>query len=323
MNDDAPSSTDDTAGPADPPSAATRSYGIAPPQYRLPDATRPGQVTLQIADLDRSLSYYENVLGLRVIHRSDERAMLGPEGDDTPLVELHERPGANPAPRRGVLGLYHFAILVPDRQAFGRFVAHLAELGIRPGAADHLVSEALYLHDPDGLGIEVYADRPRSAWHHQWREIAMDTTPLDLADVARAAGGQRWTGMPAGTVIGHVHLHVGDLESAAVFYHAALGLDKTVWSYPGALFMSAGGYHHHLGTNTWVGADARAPGVGDARLLEWQLVLPRGSDAEAAARNVAAAGHVVTAAAHGWTVGDPWGTQLRIRGEDDVAGESE
>ena len=162
--------------------------------------------------------------------------------------------------RGGQLGLYHFAILLPDRAALGRFVAHLARIGERAGASDHLVSEALYLSDPDGLGIEVYADRPRATWRYDGqRQLAMDTRPLDLNSLVQAAGGEPWTGMPAGTVMGHVHLHVGDIERAAAFYHAALGLDKVVWSYPGALFLSAGGYHHHVGLNTWAGPGATRP----------------------------------------------------------------
>ena len=194
-------------------------YGIAPSGYRLPEATRLGRVTLQVADLDRSLAYYERVLGFRVLRRAAEVATLGAATGDTPLVELHERAGVAPVSRRGLLGLYHFAILLPDRAALGRFLRHLAELDVYAGSADHLVSEALYLTDPDGLGIEVYADRPRETWGHTGRELAMASDPLDVDDLVGAAGVERWSGMPAGTVIGHVHLYVGDLDQAAAFYH--------------------------------------------------------------------------------------------------------
>src|SRR5690606_18004769 len=132
-----------------------------------------------------------------------------------PLVELQERPGATSVHRRPRLGLYHYAVLLPDRPSLGRFVLHLRDLGESVGAADHLVSEALYLWDPDGLGVEVYADRPREAWRHRDREIEMATDPLDLAAVAEAGRGAPWKGMPPGTTVGHVHLHVGDLEQAA------------------------------------------------------------------------------------------------------------
>jgi catechol 2,3-dioxygenase len=292
-------------------SASRLDYGIRPPAYRLPDATRVGPVVLQVADLARSLRYYDQVLGLRQLQHGDGEAVLGAYEDDTPLVRLRELAGAAPVPRRGRLGLYHYAILLPDRPALGRFVAHLSDIGAYAGMSDHFVSEAVYLTDPDGLGIEVYADRPRDSWHVSDRQLFMQTEPLDVHAVVSAAGGDAWTGMPAGTRMGHVHLYVGDLEQAASFYHNGLGLDKIVWSYPGALFLSAGGYHHHLGTNTWAAGAARAQ-EGDARLLEWTLVVPERSDAEAAARSVRDAGGAVDAARDSWTATDPWGTTLRL-----------
>jgi catechol 2,3-dioxygenase len=251
------------------------------------------------------------VLGLFVFGRFPATATLSAVGDDTPLVRLNERRGATPAPHQGLLGLYHFAILLPDRAALGRFVEHLAEIGARAGASDHLVSEALYLRDPDGLGIEVYADRPRSTWRAADRQIVMATEPLDLTSVVAAAKGERWTGMPAGTRMGHVHLHVGDLEGASAFYHGALGLDRMVWSYPGALFLAAGGYHHHLGLNTWAGAGARPAGDGDARLIEWRMLLPA-SDVAAARASVEGAGYAVRGTDEGWRAADPWGTALHV-----------
>jgi catechol 2,3-dioxygenase len=290
---------------------STRRYGIRPPAYRLPDATRVGAVRLQVSDLARSIAYYTDVLGFRVVAQRGASAQLGPHGDDVVLVELHERTGARPVPRNGRLGLYHFAVLLPERAALGRFVAHLGELDAHAGSADHLVSEALYLRDPDGLGIEVYTDRPRAEWRTSGEELAMTTEPLDLRALVRAAGETRWTGMPAGTVIGHVHLHVGALDAAEAFYHTALGFDKVVWSYPGALFLSAGGYHHHLGTNTWA-SGAPAATEADARLLEWELVLPSSADIESAAAHVAAAGYAIDGAGEDRRINDPWGTTLRL-----------
>ena len=150
-------------------------YGIPAPGFRLPNETRLGPVTLQIADMGRSLAYYERVLGLRAMSQGNGVVILGAHGDHRPLVELRERAGARPVPRRGRLGLYHFAILLPDRASLGRFLAHLEELGAYAGMSDHFVSEAIYLTDPDGLGIEVYADRPRSAWQHHDRQLVMTT----------------------------------------------------------------------------------------------------------------------------------------------------
>ncbi len=279
------------------------------PGYRLPAGTRPGRVRLQVAELERSVAWYQRVLGLRVLSRGGSEAALGTAS--APLIELVERPGAAPVPRRGRLGLFHFAVLLPDRASLGAFLGHLAEAGEPAGAADHLVSEALYLQDPDGLGIELYADRPRDEWRLQDGQIVMATEALDTAAVVRAAGDRRWRGMPSGTTIGHVHLRVGDLDRASAFYHGALGLDRVVWSYPGALFLSAGGYHHHLGVNTWA-ASAAPAGDDDARLLEWELLLPGAADVDAAVSSLESAGHDVRRSPMGAVVRDPWGTALRI-----------
>jgi catechol 2,3-dioxygenase len=178
--------------------------------------------------------------------------------------------------------------------------------------SDHDVSEALYLRDPDGLGIEIYADRPPAGWSIRGSELYVATRPLDEADLIAAGGEGFWTGMPEGTTIGHLHLHVGDLESARAFYHRDLGFDVTVWSYPGALFLSAGGYHHHLGTNTWAGPDARGPGDDEARLISWDLVLPAESDVTRAIASLEGAGHAVIDDDGGTSFADPWGTRFRL-----------
>ena len=235
---------------------------------------------------------------------------LGPYRDDRPLVTLQTSPGITHA-NRGAFGLYHFAILLPDRAALGRFAAHLSESGVRVGAADHLVSESLYLWDPDGLGIEVYADRPQNSWRRNGRELAMTTEALDIPNVIAAGRGIAWDGTPPGTTMGHVHLSVGRLEVAEDFYHRALGFDKTVWSYPGALFLAAGGYHHHLGTNIW--SPGPSPSPDQAQLLEWELVVPSEGDVVAAGRSLQSAGYASERTGDGVTVGDPWGTRVHIR----------
>jgi catechol 2,3-dioxygenase len=224
---------------------------------------------------------------------------------------LHERPGARPVPRRGRLGLYHFAILLPDRAALGRFLRHLGETDVPAGTSDHLVSVAIYLSDPDGLGIEVYADRPRDTWEYEGGQLVMATNPLDVSGLLAAAGPDRWTGAPAGTVIGHIHLYVGDLERAAAFYERGLGLDRTVWNYPGALFMSAGGYHHHLGINTWA-AGAPPATEADARLLDWELLVPDAREGNQAIERIAAAGAPVQPEPGGGVARDPWGTAVEL-----------
>lgn len=291
-----------------PMSALPGSYGEAPPRYRLPSTLRLGPVRLQVSDLARSLAWYQQVLGLFVLPASVEDTRdvirLGAADAAEPLVILEQRPGTAPVRPGSRLGLYHFAILLPDRAALGRFVRHLSQIGARAGASDHLVSEALYLQDPDGLGIEVYRDRPRTDWQREGKELRMATDPLDFAGVVAASQGEPWTGMPAGTVMGHMHLHVGDLDGASRFYSDALGFDRMVWRYPGALFLAAGGYHHHLGTNTWA-RGAVVPGERDARLLEWSIVVPAAAQV---LESLAESGfRVAGSLAH-----DPWETPVRI-----------
>lgn len=288
---------------------SVRGYGVAPPLFRLPEQTRVGRVRLQVSDLSRSLVYYRDILGFDVLAEDSSTARLAGRQSLEHLIELHYEPGTRPVARGSTLGLYHFALLLPSRTALGQFVRHLARQRVQFGAADHLVSEAVYLWDPDGLGIEVYADRPRDSWQTDGRELVMTTTPLDLhalVETADVSGG--WSGMPPTASMGHMHLSVGDLEEASRFFHQALGLDTTVWTYPGALFMAAGGYHHHLGANTWaIGARPAAPT--DARLLHWELMLPTTQDVAAAEDSLRAAGY----AANAGVTTDPWGTPLHLK----------
>ena len=288
-------------------------YGIPAPNYRLPDRTRLGAVRLQVRNLARSVEYYERVLGLGRRAIAGDAIGLAADGEEQPLVWLQERADARPVPHGGRLGLYHFAILLTERASLGRFVRHLAELGEYAGSADHAVSEALYLSDPDGLGIEVYADRPRASWRVEGRQLYMTTERLNMRDLLLATDSAPWTGMPRGTVMGHVHLHVGSLDRAAAFYHEGLGLDKVVWTYPGALFLSAGGYHHHLGTNTWSSGPPATDE--DSRLLSWTVVLPSTADVEAAVRSIESAGYRVAREDGAVTAEDPWGTRVRLETE--------
>ncbi len=238
---------------------------------RLPDDTHIGSVHFRVIDLPRALGFYRDILGFTVIDQGESTAVLAASADSAPIVRLTAYPGAVRKPQRST-GLYHVAILMPDRPALGRILRRLivTRYGIG-GASDHLVSEALYLSDPDGNGLEIYRDRPRSEWRMDGNGVAMATEPLDLeAIVAQAGAGD--VGIVPGTTIGHVHLHVADLNRAEQFYGGALGLDVMQRSYPGALFMAAGGYHHHLGLNTWAGRTP--PPVNAVGLEDYTIVIP-------------------------------------------------
>src|SRR5215211_3125019 len=203
----------DTAAPA-----APGTYGDPPSGFRLPDQVRLGPVRLQVSDVARSIAFYQDVLGLRTMDRDSAEATLASQESEIPLVHLRARRGARAIPKRGALGLYHFAILLPDRPSLGRFVRHLGEINAPAGAGDHLVSESFYLQDPDNLGIEVYADRPQSTWRRIGRQLMMATDPVDVEGLIDASGTTSWSGMPPGTVMGHLHLHVGDLPTASTFF---------------------------------------------------------------------------------------------------------
>jgi catechol 2,3-dioxygenase len=246
---------------------------------RLHSATHIGAAALTIADLQRSIEFYTRVIGFTVLTQTEETAVLGtPDGQ--PLLMLVQQTGARPQPAHST-GLYHIAILMPSRADLALFVLRLATSGYPlSGVADHLVSEALYLSDPDGNGLEVYRDRPRETW--QWSNglVQMATDPLDvealLTEGQELAAGENWHKAPAGTVIGHMHLRVGDIEQARHFYADLLGFD-VVQHLPGALFVSAGGYHHHLGLNIWQSRNAPRPPTDSAGLRLFTIELPDAS----------------------------------------------
>ncbi len=286
-------------------------YGIAPAGPPLPADSRIRSVTLQVSDLQQSRDFYQHTLGFHPSEITPNRVALSDAAGGPTLIELIENRAGHPLSRKA-LGLFHVAILLPSRAELGRFLTHLHDIGARAAAGDHFVSEALYLQDPDDLGIEVYADRPRDSWRRNGRELVMGTDPLDRRGLIEAAGHQPWRGMPSGTTIGHVHLHVGDLDEAGRFYGDAIGFDRTVWSYSGALFLAAGGYHHHLGTNLWAGPTARPAAADDPQLLEWVIELPAAADLQAIAASLRDGGHPAAGGGDALLTRDPWGTNLRF-----------
>jgi catechol 2,3-dioxygenase len=268
-------------------------------------ATHMGRVALTVSDLARSLDYYQSRIGLKVHDQSSKHASLGVE--DRELLWLQAQPGAKPFPQRGYSGLYHYAILLPSRQALGVELQHLAESRTPlSGASDHGVSEALYLSDPDGHGIEIYRDRPRDEWPRRPDgELAMVTDPMDAQGILAAGEGAEWQGMPPGTVMGHIHLHVSHLDEAATFYVNKVGFDL-IQLYGGqAAFVSAGGYHHHLGMNTWAGTGVPPAPEDRARLLWYEIVLPSADALEATLAQLRDAGMATESHDNGWLLRDP------------------
>jgi catechol 2,3-dioxygenase len=283
----------------------------------IPPDTSIGKVRLRVADLDDLTTFYERVVGLQAVARGGEVTRLG-AADGEPLIELVGAPDAPPAPSFST-GLFHLAILVPERAELALSLQRVAAAGWRlTGASDHLVSEALYLQDPEGNGIEIYRDRPREEWRRNGDELAMATLPLDIESILGeldSSEGQA-NGMPRGTTMGHVHLQVADIPAAERFYNRALGLDVTVRSYPGALFLSAGGYHHHIGLNTWQSEGAPPPPEGSLGLDRYELELPSAAERDSAADRLADEGAEPQRLDEGVLATDPSGNRVLLTARD-------
>ncbi len=278
----------------------------------LHPATRLGPARLTVADLGAARSFHLRALGLHELGAEDGVVALGAPGGEA-VIELEERPAAPPRPRRST-GLFHVAILVPSRADLGTALRRVLEAGASfTGAADHLVSEALYLDDPEGNGIEIYRDRPREEWAYDEGRLRMGTLPLDVEGVAAAAAGAPDEGMPAGTVVGHVHLQVRDIPEAEAFWSGVVGFEPTVRGYPGALFVAAGGYHHHLGLNTWGTAGAPAPPPGSRGLSRFEVVVPAAGDVDAVEARARAGGRPAERDEGGLLLRDPSGNLVRVR----------
>jgi catechol 2,3-dioxygenase len=278
---------------------------------RIDPATTVGAVRLIVSDLDRAASFYERAIGLPTLERSGDLARLGPEGGAA-LIELEGRPDAPPRPPRAT-GLFHLAILVPSRPDLAVALRRVVDAGWRlTGASDHLVSEALYLRDPEGNGIEIYRDRPRDEWPRTNGTIEMATLPLDLDGVLSEYDASRDGAMPADTRIGHVHLQVAELPSAGGFYEDVVGFDVTVRTYPGALFLSAGGYHHHVGLNVWESAGGPIPPPGTLGLDRFEVVLPSEAERETVAARLSDAGVETADEDGGLTARDPSGNGVLL-----------
>jgi catechol 2,3-dioxygenase len=269
-------------------------------------ATRMGPVELLVSDLERTLDYWQGVVGLRVLARDDGRASLGAGSRE--LVRFVEEPGARSA--RGFAGLFHVALLLPTRRDLARWLAHAGQDRIAlEGLSDHAVSEAIYLRDPDEHGIEIYADRPREQWEGRVSEL-MTTVPLDVESLFAELDEPR-VDLPDGTIVGHTHLCVSDVDDTVHFYRDELGFEVMAQLGPMAAFLAAGGYHHHIGANTWESRDRPKAPAGTARLLEATILVP---DADELKR---VAGRLEVDVEDGAiTVEDPSGNPLLITAGD-------
>ena len=290
---------------------ATGNGGVA----TIAPATRMGAVHLTVGDLDRSLAYYRAAIGLEVVDQGAGRAVLGAGGRT--LLVLVEEAGVPPAGRH--TGLYHFALLVGERVQLATWLAHAAREEVpMTGMSDHYVSEALYLRDPDGHGIEIYWDRPRDHWEGQVRE-RMTSLPLDVKDLMGELpdpSAAEFSGLPAGTVMGHVHLKVADVPETIHFYRDVLGFGLMAHLGPAAAFLAAGGYHHHIGANTWESAGASPPPEGTAALRHATIVLPDDGAVDQVIARLSAAGVPAEESGHGPLVRDPSGNAVVLATAD-------
>jgi catechol 2,3-dioxygenase len=267
-----------------------------------------------MADIEQGRDFYERVVGLRLIERSDDTLVLG-STSSSPVVELEYEPNPTPRPPKSA-GLFHLAILVPSRADLARALRRIADAGWSlAGASDHLVSEALYLRDPEGNGVEIYRDRPKEQWPYREGQLQMSTEPLDLqAVMAAMPGTTQDTGVGELTRMGHLHLRVSDLEAAESFYRGVLGFDVTVRSYPGALFVSAGGYHHHIGLNTWASLHGPKATAGLRGLMWFEVLLSDKQELKSLQQRIGDAGFDTQAhTSESFLATDPSGNRILLR----------
>lgn len=270
-----------------------------------------GHVTIKVANLDRSLQFYKEMIGLDVLEQTSSSAKLTTDGM-TSILTLHQP--ENVIPKQGrTTGLYHFALLLPEKVDLANIVVHFVENGIRFGSADHLVSEALYLHDPDGNEIEIYIDRDPSEWVWNGQEVAMTTDPLDFEGLLKnRVPGKKWEGLPHGTLMGHIHLHVSELEKTEEFYVKGLGFDVVSRFGPQAIFLSTGKYHHHIGANTWNGVGAPKPPENSVGMESFTLVLPSEEAIKQTIKNLQNIGVSVTEEDGRTITYDPSGNRIEL-----------
>lgn len=266
-------------------------------------------VELKVVDLQRSLEFYENIIGFKVLEQHADKILLTADGKNA-LISIEQPSGIMPTQQK-TTGLYHFALLLPTRADLGAVLRHFAESNIRIGAGDHLVSEALYLNDPDGNGIEIYSDRPDSDWKWENEYVEMATLQINAQSILAEGAKTEWNGLPQGTVMGHIHLHVSELDATKKFYNA-LGFDVMTPNYPGALFMGSGKYHHHIGLNTWAGVGAPPTPENVVGLKTFSVVFPTNEELQAAITNVIEIGSDIMEENGVFVVQDPSQNKIKL-----------
>ncbi|MBM4763022.1 VOC family protein [Bacillus sp. B15-48] len=268
-----------------------------------------GHVNVKVENLQRSIEFYKNVLGFDILEQTASTAKLTTEGK-TSFLSLEQPEDVVPKQGR-TTGLYHFAILLPAQSDLANIVVHLANKGIRFGSSDHLVSEALYLHDPDGNEIEIYRDRAPNEWNWNGGEVEMAVDPLGFENLLKHATPDKpWQRMPAETVMGHIHLHVSELNKTEEFYVKGLGLDVVNRYGTQALFLSYGKYHHHVGVNTWNGVGAPAPSKNSVGLESFTLIFDNEEAREQAVTNLKQIGAEVLEENNHFITFDPSGNAI-------------
>ncbi|HZH58135.1 MAG TPA: VOC family protein [Metabacillus sp.] len=266
------------------------------------------KVNLKVLDLQRSLAFYQDVIGFQILEQSEKRATFTTDGKSA-LLEIEQPNDVIPKQPR-TTGLYHFAILLPTRSDLGSVLKHLLKLKYPlQGGSDHLVSEALYLADPDGNGIEIYVDRSPTQWNWKNGEVEMSTDPIDVEGLL-AEGHDEWSKLPEGTIMGHIHLHVSELEKTKEFYCQGLGFEIVCMYGNQALFISTGRYHHHIGLNIWNGIGAPQPSENSVGLIDYTLVYPSENEREKVSQRLKEKGFHVTAKETGYVTTDPSGNKI-------------
>ncbi|MFD1039110.1 VOC family protein [Virgibacillus byunsanensis] len=277
--------------------------------FREPN-TYVGHVELKVKDLARSLKFYKEVIGFQLLEQTEHQAVLSADGKTALLTIV--QPENVMAKQGNTTGLYHYAILLPSRVELGKVLKHFIALNQPLGSSDHLVSEALYLSDPDGNGIEIYIDRHSSDWNWNHGQVEMTVDPIEAKSILAEAEGETWSGLPTGTVMGHIHLHVSELQKTEEFYSKGLGFDTVCRFGQQALFMSTGSYHHHIGLNTWAGVGAPAAPKNGVGLKVFSLVYPNEKSRGEVVEQLRTLGYEVQEEHGAFITEDPSGNRIQL-----------